>query len=43
MMNFTINGNEYNMVYYLVDSIYLSWPLFMKGVPLPQAEKHQLG
>jgi hypothetical protein len=29
------------MRYYLADSIYLSWPVFMKGIPVPQQEKHQ--
>ena len=41
-MNFTVNGHEYNRGYYLADGIYPSWPVFMKGVTLPQSEKHRL-
>jgi hypothetical protein len=39
-MTFTVNGNDHNMRYYHADSIYPSWSVFMKGVPLPQEEKH---
>ncbi|XP_051206266.1 protein ALP1-like [Lolium perenne] len=42
IVNFTVNGHEYNHGYYLADSIYPSWPVFMKGVTLPQSEKHRL-
>ncbi|XP_051219997.1 uncharacterized protein [Lolium perenne] len=42
IVNFTVNGHEYNWGYYLADDIYPSWPVFMKGVTLPQSEKHRL-
>jgi hypothetical protein len=42
LMNFTVNGHEYNRRYYLADGIYPSWPVFMKGITLPQCEKHQV-
>ena len=41
-MNFTVNGHEYDRGYYLADGIYPSWPVFMKGVTLPQSEEHRL-
>lgn len=40
-VNFTVNENEYNMGYYLADGIYPSSSVFMKGVPVPQIEKHR--
>jgi hypothetical protein len=39
-VSFTVNGHEHHMVYYLTDGIYPSWLVFMKGVPIPQQEKH---
>ena len=42
VVNFTVNGHEYNRGYYLADGIYPAWPVFMKGVTLPQSEKHRL-
>jgi hypothetical protein len=40
-VSFTVNGREHHMWYYLTDGIYPSWPVFIKGVPVPQQEKHQ--
>jgi hypothetical protein len=40
-VSFTVNGRERHMGYYLVDGIYLSWPVFVKGVHVPQQEKHR--
>jgi hypothetical protein len=37
----TVNGCEHHIRYYFTDDIYPSWPMFMKGVYIPQQEKHQ--
>nr|XP_051202678.1 uncharacterized protein LOC127316323 [Lolium perenne] len=40
--NNDLNVHEYHYGYYLADGIYPSWPVFMKGVTLPQNEKQRV-
>ncbi|XP_062162007.1 uncharacterized protein LOC133869045 [Alnus glutinosa] len=40
--NYTINGHNYTMGYYLGDSIYPQWPTIVKTISCPQGKKAKL-
>ncbi|XP_020242891.1 uncharacterized protein LOC109821108 [Asparagus officinalis] len=40
-VNFTVNGRQYNIAYYLADGIYPKWPVFVQSIQMPQGSKQQ--
>ncbi|XP_061974780.1 uncharacterized protein LOC133696577 [Populus nigra] len=40
-VNYTINGHEYAMGYYLTDDIYPNWSIFVKTIPRPLGAKRK--
>ena len=41
-MNFSVNGREYDLAYYLTDGIYPKWATFIQSIPMPQGPKATL-
>jgi hypothetical protein len=41
-VEYSINGRQYNLPYYLAYGIYPKWPIFVRSIHEPQTDKHKL-
>ena len=41
-VNYIVNGNNYTMLYYLIDRIYPEWATVFKIISRPQGDKQKL-